>query len=178
MHQKTTPLDTLARAALFAALIFLGTYVLKIPIPSGYIHFGDGFLYAAAVLLPPAYAAGAGAIGGLLSDMLAGYAAYAPWTAVIKAAMALPMAFLCRGSGFIRRFRGGTEKPGPREWIPVAASLLISGVLNVGGYFLADSMLYGVSAAVVSLPLNAVQSAAGIAVFFVTLPVFGKIFRD
>ena len=45
MQRKTTPLDLLARAALFAALIFLGTYALRIPIPSGYIHFGDGFLY-------------------------------------------------------------------------------------------------------------------------------------
>ncbi len=167
----------MARAALFAALIFLGTFILKIPIPSGYIHFGDGFLYAAAVLLPPAYAAGAGAIGGLLSDMLAGYAAYAPWTAVIKALMALPMAFLCRGSRIISRFRGENEKLGSREWIPVAAALIISGVLNVGGYFLADSVLYGISAALVSLPLNAVQSAAGIAVFFVTLPVFARIFK-
>ena len=177
MQRKTTPLDLLARAALFAALIFLGTYALRIPIPSGYIHFGDGFLYAAALLLPPVYSAAAGAIGGLLSDILAGYAAYAPWTAVIKGLMALPAALLCRGGRLVSRFSGGQEKLGLREWLPVAAALLLSGLVNVGGYFLADSALYGVSAAVVGLPLNAVQSIAGVAVFFLTLPVFARIFK-
>ena len=177
MKRRVSSLDLLARAALFAALIFLGTYALRIPIPSGYIHFGDGFLYAAALLLPPVYSAAAGAIGGLLSDILAGYAVYAPWTAVIKGLMALPAAFLCRSSRLVACFCGGQEKLPLREWIPVAAALLISGALNVGGYFLADSVLYGLSAAVVDLPLNAVQSAAGVAVFFLTLPIFARIFK-
>ncbi len=175
---KTTHLTFLARAALFAALIFLGTFIIKIPIPSGYIHFGDGFIYAAAAILPPAYGAAAAAVGGLLSDILAGYAVYAPWTAVIKALMALPVAFLCRKNGFIQRLRGETQHFEKRELVPVFLAVILSGILNVAGYFVADSVLYGVSAAIVSLPLNAVQSVAGIAVFFLSIPVFAKAFKN
>lgn len=167
----------LARAALFAALIFLGTFVLHIPIPSGYIHLGDGFLYAAALMLPPGYSAAAGAAGGMLSDMLAGYAAYAPWTAGVKALSALPVAFLCRKSRFAEAFgRGG--RLAARDWLPVAAGLAAAALLNAGGYFVADTTLYSVTAAWVSLPFNIVQSAAGIAVFFLTAPVFLRMFRD
>ena len=50
-------------AAMFAALIFLGTFIIRIPIPAtnGYIHFGDGFIYIAALILPLPFAAAAAA---------------------------------------------------------------------------------------------------------------------
>ena len=38
--------------ALFAALIFIATYLFKLPTPVGYIHLGDGFVFIAAAVLP------------------------------------------------------------------------------------------------------------------------------
>lgn len=68
----------LAFGALFAALIFCGTYFIKLPMPfsEGYIHAGDGFVFLAAALLPAPYAMGAAAIGAGLSlsaDIRSGY---------------------------------------------------------------------------------------------------------
>ena len=37
----------LVQTALLAALVFLFTFVIRIPIPNGYVHLGDG-----AVMLP------------------------------------------------------------------------------------------------------------------------------
>jgi len=174
---KPSPLSNLARAALFAALIFLGTFIIKIPLPSGYVHFGDGFIYAAAAIMPPLFAASAAAIGGLLSDVLAGYAIYAPWTAIIKALMALPVAFICRNNRFVARMRGDTATFSAVDLLLVVLAVVISGAVNVAGYFLADTLLYSLPAAVATLAMNGVQSVAGIAVFFVSLPVLSKAFR-
>ena len=174
---KKTHLVYLVRAALSAALIFLGIYIIKIPIPVGYIHFGDGFIYATAALLPPVYAAAAAAVGGFLSDLLAGYGMYAPWTAVIKALMAIPVTLLCRNNGFIARLRGAADRFEKRDLLPVLLSVVVSGVINVGGYFLADSTLFDTAAAAASLPLNAVHSVAGIIIFFLAVPLVAKAFK-
>lgn len=54
----------LVTAALFAAVITLTTaYLLHIPVPTGYVHLGDAFVYLAASLLPAPYAVAAAAIG-------------------------------------------------------------------------------------------------------------------
>ena len=44
-------LRTMVFSALFAALIFLGVYIIHIPIPNGYLHFGDGLIYALIVYI-------------------------------------------------------------------------------------------------------------------------------
>lgn len=166
-------MSLLSRAALFAALVFLGTFVIKIPIPSGYIHFGDGFIYIAAALLPPGYSAAAAAVGGVLSDVLAGYAIYAPWTAVIKALTALPIAFFCRKQDINAKIDSQSRL---RVFIPLALCLLLSAVIQIGGYFAADTFLYSLPAAIANIPLNAIQTAAGIIVFALALSVLRKAF--
>lgn len=158
-------------AAMFAALIFLGTFIIRIPIPAtnGYIHFGDGFIYIAALILPLPFAAAAAAIGGLLSDILAGYAIYAPWTAVIKALMAVVTALVFHNSNFMQQ----NDKK-----FSIAKGLtatIIAGIINVGGYFIAESFMYTPAGAIVSVPMNCLQSAFGIVIFFVLAPVFSRI---
>ncbi len=176
---KTSSVKQMAQAALFAALIFLGTYLPKIPIMSGagYIHFGDGFIYTAAAILPPLYAACAGAVGGILADVLSGFALYAPATALIKALMAVCVSWMCRGNGFIRRMRGGHDSVRARDILILGAAFVAAGAVNIAGYFIADMVLYGVAAGIAGLLMNAIQSAAGIAVFFVAFPILSKAFR-
>ena len=164
----------LSRSALFAALIFLGTYLIRIPIPSGYIHFGDGFIYAAAAILPPAYSMAAAAVGGVLSDVLAGYALYAPWTAVIKALAALPAALLCRKHGLEVMMLRVDGKRNPQGILPLLLIVLLSGIVQIGGYFLADLFLYSLPMALAGIPMNAVQSLAGIAIFLLAAPLIRR----
>ena len=66
MTKKITA-QSIALCGMMAAIIFVATYFLKIPMNFGYIHLGDGFvLIAAAVLGWPAVIAAA--VGSMLSD--------------------------------------------------------------------------------------------------------------
>ena len=67
--------------ALMAALIFVATYLIKIPNPAtgGYSHMGDCMIFIAVVMLGRRNGSMAAAIGGALSDLLAGAAV---WTLV------------------------------------------------------------------------------------------------
>jgi uncharacterized repeat protein (TIGR04002 family) len=80
---------TLCFAAVLAAIICIFTGFFHIPSHTGYTHVGDAFVYLAASLLPAPYAMAAGAVGGMLADVLTGYAMWAPGTVVIKALTAL-----------------------------------------------------------------------------------------
>jgi len=81
----------LVLGGLFAAIIFLLTFLVHVPIPGGggYIHPGDAAIYLGAFLLGPLYGALAAGVGSMLSDLAAGYVIYAPVTFIIKALMAL-----------------------------------------------------------------------------------------
>ena len=85
-------------AALFAALIYVATAFLMVPLPgSGYANFGDCFIILGALILGPVYGAAAAGIGSAISDLFLGYVIYAPATLVIKALMAVAAALLFKG---------------------------------------------------------------------------------
>ena len=92
---KQSKLRTLVFSAAVAALVAVATLFLHVPIPmeAGYCNLGDGVILASGALLGP-WAAAAAALGSALADLLLGYMAYAPVTAVRKGAMGL-MAGLC-----------------------------------------------------------------------------------
>lgn len=72
--------------SLFAAFIFVSTFMIKIPVPltNGYIHLGDGFIFLAGIYLGPIYGGFAAAIGSGLSDLIGGYTQWIIPTVVIK----------------------------------------------------------------------------------------------
>ena len=70
--------------AMFAALICILTYFIKIPTLNGYINIGDTLILLIGVILPPAYSFFASAIGSMLADIFSGYMIYAPITFFIK----------------------------------------------------------------------------------------------
>jgi len=90
MKSKSNLRD-LVLSALFAAAIAATTaYILHIPLPTGgYIHVGDALIYLAASLLPLPWAMAAGAVGGMLADLLTA-PIWALATFVIKALICLP----------------------------------------------------------------------------------------
>jgi uncharacterized membrane protein len=164
--------------ALFAALIFLGIFIIKIPIAAtgGYIHFGDGFIYIASSILPLPFAAAAAAVGGALADMLAGYIAYAPWTAVIKALMGIVGALMLGNNRFLRRISGVETESGAHSGGAGMAVLatVIAGIINIAGYFVVECFMYSVPAAFAGVPMNCLQSAFGVAIFFILAPAFSR----
>lgn len=137
----------LALGGVFSAFIFLATQ-LKIPTAIGYANLGDGLILAASYFLGP-FAFFPAAIGSALADLIAGYPVYIPATFVIKGLMGLTAGYLLRKDGisFVRRL----------------LAAVLSEILMVGGYFLFETLLYGIVAASGSLIANAVQGAVGIA---------------
>ena len=135
----------LARAALFAALIAVCTAFVKINtgINSGYVHFGDALIYLASTMLPLPYALGAAAIGGALADITAGAVIWAPATAIIKALNVLPFIF--------------AKKIAP----------VLSGIITVLGYLLAESLIFSFESALASVPFSIIQAVGSTVIYYV-----------
>lgn len=145
MHKH---IQRLVGAALFAAAIFVATMMLSVPLPgSGYGNFGDVFVITAAFFLGPGWGFAAAAIGSALSDIVLGFALYAPATFVIKGCMALLFAYLCRS---VR----------PRGWFVFVAALAES--VMIGGYFLYECLLYTPAVALANIPGNLAQGVFGL----------------
>lgn len=147
----------LTRTALFAALIYLFTAYFHVPSHTGYTHIGDAFLYLAASLLPPGYAAAAGAIGAGLADLLSGYAIWLPGTLVIKS-----LAALC--------FSASTQRILSKRNI---LALIPAWTLCIGGYYLYECLITGnFIAPLAGIPGYFTQSLLSTVVYAATATVF------
>ena len=133
---RSQSLRRLCQSAVLAAVIFVFTAYLHVPTFNGYTHIGDAFLFLAASLLPPGYAAAAGAVGAGLADLLSGYGVWAPATLFIKAATAL--FFTAKAPTLLCR----------RNCVALVPAYL----LCAGGYYFYESVITG----------NFVAPAAGI----------------
>lgn len=136
----------LVLTALLAAVVTVTTMVVNIPLPrvQGYVNVGDTVVLVAGLLFGPAVGALAGAIGSSAADLLLGYALWAPWTFVIKGVEGFLAGWL------LRRFKKAAPSAG-------AAALAM-----VGGYFLVSCLLYGVGAALASLPGDLIQGSSSV----------------
>lgn len=158
-----TKLKKVSLAALFSALCAVATAFVKVPtgINEGYVHFGDSIIYIAACLLGPIAAASA-AIGGALADIIAGAAVWAPASAIIKALITVP--FLISGA-LLKKNGKSNLKIVNSESI---AACVISGIITVFGYYIAEGIIFSFKSSIVSLPFNVIQ-AVGSAIVFVLL---------
>lgn len=85
MEAKISKLREIINIAVFTALVFVATMVIRITIPAtgGYFNVGDSMIYVAALLYGPLVGGLAGGIGASLVDAL-GYPIFAPGTFIIK----------------------------------------------------------------------------------------------
>lgn len=146
-----TKLRKTVLAALFAALTYVATTLIRIPAPLGYINLGDCFVILGAFVLGPVYGTLAGGIGSMLSDLF-GYPLFAPATLVIKAAMALVAAAI---------FKKGEKLSGKASAALSILAAVVAEVIMVVGYFVYECFLYGIPAAAAEIPPNLIQGAAG-----------------
>lgn len=147
---KKPSVRTLTASAMFAALIFAATCFIKIPLPVGYVHAGDGLVFLAAAFLPLPYAMAASAIGMGLCDLVLGYTLWLPATVLTRVLVTLL---------FSRKGKLCTV----RNVIAALASVLII----TAGYWAYEAIFYYHSAlgALAGVPLNLAQSALGAAIF-------------
>ncbi len=148
----------LTMAGVLAALVFVATLFLSVPVGYGYIHLGDTFVYFCGALLGP-FGALPAALGSMLADLSAGYVIYALPTLIIKGLDALVVALLIT---LLKRRR--TE--GKLNLLDLIMATAPGGIVMVVGYFLTELFLYGYGGAAAAVVPNIVQAVGGI-VFFV-----------
>jgi uncharacterized membrane protein len=167
MNSKKT--KKIVFCALMTSLTTAATMVIHIPSAfHGYIHLGDGMVLLSSLLLGPLLGAAAGGIGSMLADLLSGYAFYAPATLIIKALAAFLAGSLYQK--FIKKNQGASFK-----LLPFLSAGIVCSIVVTGGYFLFELIVYGPSAAIVNIPLNAVQNIFSLVVAGSLLPVLLRI---
>ena len=181
---QRTPVITITVTAVFTALVFLSTYLLQIPIPAtqGYFNLGDIMIFITALTFGSTVGGFAGGIGSALSDALAGFGTFAPFTLVIKGLEGYVAGLISRRSI-------------QRRTLMIAWAA--GSVVMVLGYFLAESFFVavffgsseftGIAAASGEVPFNILQVVGGGAVgipvsiglkyAFRSMPYFSRILR-
>jgi len=116
--------------AAFATLAFVGTTVIRIPIPAtgGYFNLGDTFVMVAALLYGPFIGGLVGFIGPALSDAI-GFPQFILATAIVKGIEGTVIGLISTGA------------KGDSLVKPVFA-LLAGIVILVGGYFVFEAYIY------------------------------------
>lgn len=144
---------------MLAALAFVATFLIKIPLAVGYVHIGDGIVFLASALLPAPYAMIATAVGVSLADLCSGYVIYIPITALVRI-----LTVLC--------FSRKREMLSARNIIALLLGIIICAV----GYWAFEAIFVYESgiAALAGVPFNLVQSGVGAVLYLVVAKTAGK----
>jgi uncharacterized membrane protein len=167
-------INVLFRAGLvaaFATLAFVGTMIIRVPIPvtGGYFNLGDTFVMAAGLMYGPLVGGLAGMIGPAAADAI-GFPQFILATAVVKGIEGLAVGLIGYKS---------------RSGIRTAAALIVAIVVLVAGYYIFEAVIYpamasaipffGVTdakAALAEIPPNLLQGVISALVAYGILKVF------
>ncbi len=163
---RNKSLFKITNTAIFTAIIMLCTMLIKFSagLGEGYIHFGDCFIYLSACVLPFPYCLVASALGGALADILGGFAVWSVPTAIIKILIALPFMIVCR--------KNKTQKI---LNVKIALMTIISGVISIIGYFVAECFLYSIESATLSIIGNTIQAVSSGILFIIVAGALDKM---
>lgn len=160
MKKNITTKD-ITKIAIMAALVFVTTYLIKIPSLNGYTHIGDSMIILSALILGKKKGALAAGLGAALCDLLSGYMQYIIPTFLIKAIMVLIIASIAENLIDKTKF----------AWIIGA---IIGCTFQVFGYGLVETIMYGFIGAIASVPANIIQSVVGIVIAMALATVLEK----
>ena len=82
--QQQVSTKSLCMTAVCMAVVFLMTFMPRIPIPFGYAHLGDAVIFLLILFLPRRQAGFAASVGSAFSDLLGGFPIWIVPTLVIK----------------------------------------------------------------------------------------------
>jgi uncharacterized membrane protein len=138
-----------ALSGIMAALVFVTTMLIRIPVPAtgGYINVGDAMIFVSALLFGAVVGGFAGGVGSALADLV-GFPDFVLYTLAIKGIEGLIAGSLTKGKNSLR------------EIIVV----IVAGIEMIVGYFLVETYLYGIGAALVEFPGNIFQASFGVVV--------------
>ncbi|KYC47761.1 MAG: hypothetical protein AMQ74_01652 [Candidatus Methanofastidiosum methylothiophilum] len=136
--------------AVFSALAFVATRFIQIPIlqTGGYLNFGEAIIYIAAIFFGPTVGGMVGAIGPALADITSPYAAFAPFTFIIKGL-----------EGFIV----GKISSGSKDKLKKVFGIILGGSVMIIGYFVVEISIFLIPppVALIEVPFNILQFIVG-----------------
>ncbi len=149
----------LAVVGFLGAMTCVATLFLRVPGPFGYYHLGDGIIYLSAVLFGPVTGALVGAIGSGSADIIGGYAAWFPWTFVIKGV-----------TGYVV----GTLAESAAGTLRLVLSMALGAILTIVGYGIATYIMYSPEAVPIEIYGNIVQTGTGIIIGILAVTVLRR----
>lgn len=178
------PVRKLVLNGLFITLVFLATYLTRIPtpLPGGYINLGDAVIMLAAALLGPVGGLIAGAAGSVIADLAAGAFLFAPVTFLVKGIEGLAVGIIiakkhATSSGTSDR-QGNT---GASVHCRLVLAVAVGAVIMIAGYFLAEAFIlgmfdeaFGLAAAVSELLPNLLQGVSSAIMGYILILILSK----
>ena len=158
MNNKT---KFISEISVLTSLTIVITLILIIPLPSnsGYLNLSDAMIMIASNVTSPLGGFIVGALSGGICDLVAGYGAYIPFTIIIKGIEGYLAGYL------FKKLNNKTLK---------YLSLFICGLLMGILYFIPDFIYYGVSVALLNLPLNILQGILDASIATLILLILNK----
>ncbi|MEG1474479.1 MAG: ECF transporter S component [Longicatena sp.] len=153
--------NELVLGALGMALVFLATFLIKIPNGiQGYFNLGDGFIMLFACFVNPFLAFLIGGVGSGLADVVGGYGIYFIPTLIIKGVEGCMVAYVAH------------KYMNKANWI----IYIIAGCWMVLGYLVCDSFINQSFALGLSGVLaNLLQGGIGVVIAYISFPLISKI---
>lgn len=147
-------------SGLFAAIIFVLTAFIPIPLGHGYANAGDVFVVMSGIMLGPWAGIAASGVGSALADLYLGYSVYAPATFLIKGLMAVCAYFITKAVKCRR--------------VKHVIAYIVCELIMVSGYFLFETVLFGIGISLADVTGNLLQAAFGAGVGSVMTTVLMK----
>ena len=121
----------LVLTALFISMTTVAILTIRVPVPftQGYVHLGDAVIFLGIMILGYKRGAFAAAAGGMLGDLLGGFAIWAPWTFAIKGVMALIIGLV------LQKTVGGRLVSGTRLVTAELIAMVLAGAFETVAYF-------------------------------------------
>ena len=163
--KSSQKIKEMVQIAMLTAITYLAVSFLNIPNGiGGVIHLGDSIIFATAILFGTRHAVISGAIGMTMFDAFSPYAAWAPYTFVIKVVMALILGLIVNS---------GNAKG--NNWVKNIIGLILAGAWGVAGYYGAEVIMTGnLYAPVAGMFGNIIQVTAGGAIAVVLVAALKK----
>ncbi|KRL00879.1 ECF transporter S component [Liquorilactobacillus capillatus] len=157
-YNKQFSLKRLALVAMLIAVNVVVARIFLIPIPMthGYINLCDAGIFIAALLLGKRAGLVVGGLSGFLLDLIAGYPQYMLFSLLIHG-----LEGYAAGQLSARKGKAG-----------ITSAILVGVIIMVGGYFIADSLLYTFQAGLAGVPTNLFQGIVGA---MAALPVYYRL---
>lgn len=161
--KKVSIVQYINETAVFATLVFIGVYSIKIPMPYGYFHMGDSMIILAALMLSKKQGALASGIGAALADLLSGWVIWVIPTFIFKFAMAFTITTMLEKHAFKLKGRA-----------LLLVSSICGGIVQFIGYGIGWSLMFGKAGLIAGLPGLCLQIIIGIIIAFIIAEILEK----